>query len=49
MHKFFVRKPERKRLLWRPKHKWEDNITTNLKEIGHENVDWMNVAQDRDE
>jgi hypothetical protein len=29
-----VGKPERKRTLKRPKHKWDDNIRGNLKEIG---------------
>jgi hypothetical protein len=27
----FVRKPERKRRLGRPRHRWEDNITIDLK------------------
>jgi len=33
-HKIFVGKPEGKRPLERTRHKWEDNITMNLREIG---------------
>jgi hypothetical protein len=29
-----VGKPEGKRLLGRPKHRWEDNINMDLKEVG---------------
>jgi hypothetical protein len=27
---------------------WDDNIKTDLKDIGFEDVDWINVAQDTD-
>jgi hypothetical protein len=30
----FVVKPERRRPLERPRHRWEDNIKMNLQEIG---------------
>lgn len=33
-----LEKPERKRLLDRPKHRWED-IVMNLKKIGYRGVD----------
>jgi hypothetical protein len=29
-----VEKPERRRLLVRPRHRWEDNIKMNLREVG---------------
>jgi hypothetical protein len=29
--------------------RWEDNIGTDLKEIVWEGVDWMHLAQDRDQ
>ena len=48
MHKVLVGKPERKRPLGRPRRRWEDNIKMDLKEIGWEDVDWIDVAQDRD-
>jgi hypothetical protein len=34
--------------LGRPRHRWEDNIRVDLKEIGWEGVDWIHLAQDRD-
>jgi hypothetical protein len=30
----------------RPGHRWEDNIKTDLKEIGYEKMDWMKLALD---
>jgi hypothetical protein len=32
--KILVGKPERKRPLGRPRHRWEDNIKMDLEEIG---------------
>jgi hypothetical protein len=29
-----VGKPEEKRSLWRPRHRWEDNIKMDLQEMG---------------
>jgi hypothetical protein len=46
--RFLVGKPEGKRLLRRPRHRWEYNSKTDLKEIGFDSVDCINVAQDRD-
>jgi len=48
-YKTYVGKPEGKRPLRRPRHRWEDNIRMNLMEIGWEGVDWMHLAQDRDQ
>jgi hypothetical protein len=42
-----VGKPEVKRSLGRPRHRWEDNIKTDLTEIGFEGVNWIHLAQDR--
>jgi hypothetical protein len=44
-----VGKPEGKRPLGRPRHKWVDNIRRDLREIGWDVVDWTDVAQDRDQ
>jgi hypothetical protein len=44
-----VGKPEGKRPLGRPRSRWEDNIRIDLREMGWEGVDWMNVTQDRDQ
>ena len=41
-------KPEGKRLLGRPTLRWEDNIKTNLQEVGFCGMDWIELAQDRD-
>jgi hypothetical protein len=44
-----VGKPERKRPLGRPNHKWEDNIKMDLREIRWEGVDWMHLAHAMDQ
>jgi len=33
----------------RPRRRWEDNIRMDLREIGWEDVNWMHLAQDRDQ
>ena len=48
LHRVLVGKPERKRPLGRPRHRWEDNIKMDLKEVGGGCEDWMELAQDRD-
>jgi hypothetical protein len=42
-------KPEGKRSLGRPRHRWEDNIRMYLSEIGWRGVDWILLVQDRDQ
>jgi hypothetical protein len=44
-----VGKPERKRSLGRPGCRLEDNIRMDLREVGWECVDWIHLAQDRDQ
>ena len=48
VHRVLVGKPERKRLLGRPRRRWEDNIKTDLQEVGGGCGDCMDLAQDRD-
>jgi hypothetical protein len=36
------------RPLGRPRHRWEDNIRMDLKEIGINTRNWVDLAQDRD-
>jgi hypothetical protein len=47
-HNILVGKPEGRRPLGRPRHRWEDNIKIDLGEIGFGNVDWIHLTQDRD-
>jgi hypothetical protein len=44
-----VGKPEGKRSPGRPRHTWEYNIMTGLREIGWGSMDWIHLAQDRDQ
>jgi hypothetical protein len=38
---------EAKRPLGRPRHRWEDNIKMDLREIGIDGANWICLAQDR--
>jgi len=42
-------KPESKGPLGRPRHRWEDNIRMDPREVGWVGVEWMNLTQDRDQ
>jgi hypothetical protein len=44
-----VGKPEGKRPLGRPRYRWVDNITMDLREMGWGGMDWIDLAQDRDQ
>jgi hypothetical protein len=48
VYRFLVGKPDRKRPLGRPRHRWDDNIKMDLQEVGGSCGDWMELAQDRD-
>jgi hypothetical protein len=43
-----VGKPEGKRPVGLPRPRWEDNIKMDLQGIGWEGLDWIDLAQDRD-
>jgi hypothetical protein len=47
-YKILIGKPE-ERSLGRPRRRWEDNIKMNLRETGWEGMDWIHLAQDRDQ
>ena len=47
-YRVLVGKPEGKRPLVRPRHRWEVNIKMDLQEAGCGGMDWIEVAQDRD-
>jgi hypothetical protein len=48
VYRVLVEKPEGKRLLGRPRRRWEDNIKMDLQEVGCGGMDWIDLAQDRD-
>ena len=43
-----VGKPEGKRPLGRPRRRWEDNIKMDPQEVGCGDMDWIELAQDKD-
>ncbi|KAJ4442259.1 hypothetical protein ANN_12125 [Periplaneta americana] len=47
-YRVLVGRPEGKRPLGRPRRRWEDNIKMDLREVGCDDRDWINLAQDRD-
>jgi hypothetical protein len=48
-YNILVGKHKGKRPCGKPRHSWEDNIRMDVREIGLEGVDWMHLAQDRDQ
>jgi hypothetical protein len=47
VYRVWVGKPEGKRPLGRPRHRWEDNIKMDLQEMECGGMDWIELAQDR--
>ncbi|KAJ4427537.1 hypothetical protein ANN_25185 [Periplaneta americana] len=47
-YRVLVGRPEGKRPLGRPRRIWEDNIKMDLREVGYDDRDWINLSQDRD-
>jgi hypothetical protein len=43
---FWWVKPEGKRPLGRPRHRWEDNVKVDLQEVGYGSLEWIELAQD---
>jgi hypothetical protein len=48
-YRILVGKPEGKRPLGRPRHRWVDNIKMDLRQIRWDGVDWIDMTQDRDQ
>jgi len=48
VYRVLVRKPEGRRPLGRPRHRWEDNIKMDLQEVGCVGMGCMDLAQYRD-
>ena len=47
-YKILTGKHTGKRLLGRPRHRWEDNIRMDLKKIVANSRNWLDPSQDRD-
>jgi hypothetical protein len=48
-YRILVGKPEGKKPLGTPRRRWEDNIKIDLRETGWDRIDWIDLAQDRDQ
>ncbi|KAJ4446159.1 hypothetical protein ANN_12852 [Periplaneta americana] len=48
-YRVLVGRPEGRRPLGRPRRRWEDNIKMDLREVGYDDRDWINLAQNRDQ
>jgi hypothetical protein len=48
VHRVLVGKPEVKRPLGRPRRRWEGNIKIDLQDVVCGGMDWIELAQDRD-
>jgi hypothetical protein len=49
VYRIFMGKPEGKRPLGRPRRRWVNNIEKGLREIGWNVLDWIDLAQNRDQ
>jgi hypothetical protein len=47
VYRVLIGKPEGKRPLGRPRHRWEDKINIDLMEIGIDGANWIQLAQGR--
>jgi hypothetical protein len=47
VYRVLVGRPESKKLLGRPRRRWEENIKVDLKEIRIDGANWIRLAQDR--
>jgi hypothetical protein len=48
VYRVLMGKPEGKRLLGRPRPRWEDNVRMDLQEVGCGCGDWIGLVQDGD-
>jgi hypothetical protein len=47
VYRVLAGRTEGKRPLGRPRHRWEDNIKMDVREIGIDGANWIRLAQDR--
>jgi hypothetical protein len=48
-YRILVGKPEGRRPLGRPKHRWVDSIKIDRREMGWDGMNWINLAVVRDQ
>jgi hypothetical protein len=48
VNRVLLGKPEGKRPLGRPRHRWEDNIMVELQQVECGGIDWIGLVQDRE-
>jgi hypothetical protein len=48
-YRILVGKPEGRRPLVRPRRRWVDNIKIDLRKTGWGGMDWIDLAEDRDQ
>ena len=48
VYRVLLGKPEGKRPLGRPRHRWDDKIKIDLQEVGYGGLDWIELTQDRE-
>jgi hypothetical protein len=48
-YRILVGKPKVKSPLGRPRSGWMDNIKNDLRDIGWDGIDWIDLAQDREQ
>jgi hypothetical protein len=48
-YRILLGKPEGRRPLGRPRRRWVDNIQIDLRELRWGGMDWIDLAQDRDQ
>jgi hypothetical protein len=48
-YRILVGKPEGTIPLGKPRRRWVDNIKTGLREVEWDGMDWIELAQDRDQ
>jgi hypothetical protein len=46
-YSILVGKPEGRRQLGRPRRRWVDNVKIHVRVIGWDDMDWIDLAQDR--
>jgi hypothetical protein len=47
VYRVLVGRPKSKRPLGKPRRRWEDNIKMDLRELGIDGANWIQLAQDR--